>query len=55
MIWVKFVYDNLPKNIRNDYANTWNIISEKELNQCEFIVARIEDYKLAQNEEIKTT
>ncbi|MBE5741113.1 MAG: hypothetical protein E7351_01080 [Clostridiales bacterium] len=51
MLWVSFVYINLPNNLKNAYAKLWNTDSEKDLEQCEFIVAKKEDYILPIDEE----
>lgn len=51
MLWVSYVYDKLPKNIKNNYAKLWNVYSKKELNECKLIVAKKEDYILPINEE----
>lgn len=48
--WVTYVYINLPQNLKNDYAKLWNVCSEKDLNKCEFIVAKKEDYILPLDE-----
>ena len=52
MLWVTYVYINLPKNVKNDYSKLWDTSSEKDLNQCEFIVAKKEDYILPTNQNI---
>ena len=51
MLWASFVYTNLPNNLKNTYAKLWNTDSEKDLEQCEFIVAKKEDYILPIDEE----
>ena len=52
MLWVNYVYINLPKSVKNDYAELWNVCSEKDLNQCEFIVAKKDDYILPTDEDV---
>ncbi|MBO5395243.1 MAG: hypothetical protein J6A28_05050 [Clostridia bacterium] len=52
MLWVDYVYINLPKSLKNDYAKLWNTCSEKDLNQCKFIVAKKEDYILQTTQNI---
>ena len=52
MLWVYYVHVNLPKNVKNNYAELWNVYSEKDLKQCEFIVAKKENYILPTDEDV---
>ncbi len=52
VIWMKYVYKNLPIQYQKHYAKKCNDYSEKYLNESVFIIAKKEDYLLPENEEL---